>query len=119
MFALTQSMNYYLCSQPIDMRKGIYSLYNLVKHTMHHNPLSGEVYLFVGARKKTIKILHWEQGGFVLYQKKLEQGTFELPVYQGTQAATELQWRQFILMIEGISLQSAKYNKRFPIYNNI
>jgi len=30
----------------IDMRKGIYSLYQYVKSEMRRNPLSGEVYLF-------------------------------------------------------------------------
>jgi hypothetical protein len=46
MFALTSSMTYFLCSQSIDMRKGIYSLYQYIKSEMHRNPLSGEVYLF-------------------------------------------------------------------------
>ena len=46
MFALTESMNYYLCPHYVDMRKGIYSLYQLVKSDMKRNPLSGEVFLF-------------------------------------------------------------------------
>ena len=34
MFALTSSMAYYLCPHDVDMRKGIYSLYQLVKSDM-------------------------------------------------------------------------------------
>ena len=47
-FALTSSMIYYLCPHDVDMRKGIYSLYQLVKSDMGRNPLSGEVFLFLG-----------------------------------------------------------------------
>jgi hypothetical protein len=34
MFALTSSMSYFLCSRSIDMRKGIYSLYQYIKSEM-------------------------------------------------------------------------------------
>ena len=27
-----------------------------------------------------IKLLRWQEDGFILYQKRLEDGTFELPV---------------------------------------
>jgi hypothetical protein len=39
MFALTSSMAYYLCPHDVDMRKGIYSLYQLVKSDMGKKPL--------------------------------------------------------------------------------
>ena len=51
MFALTESMSYYLCPHYVDMRKGIYSLYQLVKTDMKRNPLSGEVFLFLGRNR--------------------------------------------------------------------
>jgi len=50
MFALTSSMNYYLCPHDVDLRKGIYSLYQLVRSDMGRNPLSGEVFLFLGCK---------------------------------------------------------------------
>jgi len=60
-FALCQSMSYYLCPGSIDMRKGIYSLYQIVKSEMKRNPLSGEVFIFLGKNRRCIKILHWEK----------------------------------------------------------
>jgi hypothetical protein len=113
MFALTKSMSYYLCPEAVDMRKGIYSLYQYVKSGMQRNPLSGEVYLFLGKNRDTVKILHWEQDGFVLYIKKLERGTFEVPCFNSHSGCYQMQWSTFVLIMEGVSIGSAKYRKRF------
>jgi hypothetical protein len=115
MFALTSGMSYFLCPHDVDMRKGIYSLYQLVKSQMLRNPLSGEVFLFFGKSRDTIKILHWEQGGFVLYVKKLERGRFEVPCFNPVTGSYEMQWSTFLLIMEGVSLQSAKFRKRFRL----
>jgi IS66 Orf2 like protein. len=79
MFALTESMSYYLCPHYVDMRKGIYSLYQLVKTDMKRNPLSGEVFLFLGRNRSLIKILHWEDGGFVCIRKSWNGAPLKSP----------------------------------------
>jgi len=45
-------------------------------------------------------MLVWEQGGFMLYYKRLEQGTFELPRASAS-GAIELSWETLIMMISG------------------
>ena len=52
MFALTKSMSYYLSPGCIDMRKGIYSLYKIVKSELKRNPLSGGVFIFLGKNRR-------------------------------------------------------------------
>ncbi|MDR0795799.1 MAG: IS66 family insertion sequence element accessory protein TnpB [Tannerella sp.] len=111
-------MTYFLCTSRMDMRKGIYSLYQYVKTEMQRNPLSGEVYLFFGRHRDTIKILHWEQGGFVLYVKKLERGTFEVPRINSLSGSYEMKWSTFVLIMEGVSIGSATYRKRFTLPNH-
>jgi len=113
MFALNSSMTYFISSRAVDMRKGIYSLYQSVKLDMHRNPLSGEVFLFFGKNRDMIKILHWEKDGFVLYVKKLERGTFEVPRFNPENCSYEMKWNTFVLIMEGICVSSAKYRKRF------
>jgi len=115
MFALTSSMTYFMSPRYVDMRKGIYSLYRLVKSEMHRNPLTGEVYLFFGKRRDTIKILNWQKDGFVLYVKKLERGTFEVPGFNPDSGNYEMKWNTFVLIMEGVSVSSARYRKRFSL----
>jgi transposase len=119
MFALTESMHYFLCPCYVDMQSGIDSLYLLAKGKMGRNPLSGEVFLFVSKNRKQMKVLHWEKSGFILYHKRLEEGTFEVPHFQPAQGAYPLSWTQFILIMEGVSLQTAKLRKRFISALNI
>ena len=112
-------MAYYLCPHDVDMRKGIYSLYQLVKSDMGRNPLSGEVFLFFGRSRGMIKILHWQQDGFILYTKKLEKGTFEVPRFCPGSGHYEMKWATFVLIMEGVRLQSAEYRQRFAAILNI
>lgn len=113
MFALEKSMSYYLCPGSVDMRKGIYSLYQLVKSELGRNPVSGEVFLFLGRNRRSIKILHWDTDGFLLYHKKLEQGSFETPLNSLLQGDYCIEWGTFVLMMEGVSQRSARFRKRF------
>ena len=113
MFALTKSMSYYLCAGSVDMRGGIYSLYQIVKSQMKRNPLSGEVFIFLGENRRCIKILHWEKDGFLLYHKKLEKGTYELPLKSSFKGGYDVDWQTFILMMEGVAMRSVKFRKRF------
>ena len=119
MFALTSSMSYYLCPHDVDMRKGIYSLYQLVKSDMGRNPLSGEVFLFLGKNRGMIKILHWQKDGFILYTKKLERGTFEVPHFNHDSGQYEMKWATFVLIMEGVRLRSVQYRQRFVMHSTI
>src|SRR5215469_7182306 len=113
MFALTKSMSYYLSPGIIDMRKGIYSLYQIVKSELKRNPLSGEVFIFLGKNRRCIKILLWEKDGFLLYHKKLEKGAYEMPLKPSIRDDCSIEWRTFVLMMEGVVMRSAKFRRRF------
>ena len=106
-------MQYYLYPQVVDMRKGIWSLYDLVRSGMNRNPLSGEIFIFFGRRHDTIKLLHWENDGFVLYCKKLARGTFEIPPINPCNGHFQMPWQTFVLMMEGVSISTARFRKRF------
>jgi transposase len=66
-------------SQPTDMRKSFDGLSGLVVSQLEQNPMSGDVFIFVNKPRNRIKLLRWEHDGFVLFYKRLEKGTFELP----------------------------------------
>ena len=78
-FNFTNNTNFYLFYNPVDMRKGIHSLYHLVKTFGEMDALSGDAYIFISRNRKSIKILRWQNEGFVLYHKKLELGCYTLP----------------------------------------
>ena len=58
MFNLNESMNYYLCPMPTDMRKSFYTLSGVVADYMQHNVKDGDVFIFVNRTCTSMKILH-------------------------------------------------------------
>lgn len=62
--------------EPVDMRKSYDGLYGLVRAAPHHNPLSGDVYLFVSRDRTRAKALYWDGNGLNIWMKRLERGQF-------------------------------------------
>jgi transposase len=119
MFSLEESHQYYLCPGSCDMRKGFDALCGVVRTEMGRDPLSGEVFIFMNRPRTTLKLLHWERGGFVLYHKRLEEGRFTIPVLDTKTGSYRLRWTDLVLMVEGISLDRICYGKRYEIGSKI
>ncbi len=79
MLKVNQDSNVYICTQAVDMRKAINGLSILVVELLESNPSNGDAYIFWNKRKNQIKLLSWHKNGFVLFQKRLEKGTFKIP----------------------------------------
>ena len=120
MFGLTKNSRYYLCQRSVDMRNGINGLYKLVKTEMTLIPISGDVFIFVSKNRESVKLLRWDTDGFILYHKRLEKGTFEMPTFNPESNSYDLCWNTFSMIMQGVSLGSVKYRKRFRLeLNNI
>src|SRR6266481_3927852 len=74
-----------LCS-PLESR---------VKVVIGEDPLSGHLFVFHSRRGDRLKILIWEQDGFLLWYKRLEASVFKLPRMNEGARSVELRasWR--------------------------
>lgn len=115
MFCLNDSLHYYLCSLPTDMRSGFDRLCGIVRSSMGRDPLSGEVFVFINRNRTIIKLFHWERGGLVLYQKRLEQGRLSFPILDSASESYRISWSDLVLMVEGISLSRVFPRKRYNL----
>ena len=102
MFCLNDTMRYFLCTGKTDMRKGMNSLCGVIQNQMGYDVRMGDVFIFINGSRTTMKLLHAEDGGLVLYMKRLEEGTFRIPVYDTQNQSYSMQWRDLVLMVEGI-----------------
>ena len=102
MFCLNDTMRYYLCPGRTDIRKGISSLCGVVHERMMSDVKNGDVFIFIGRSRRLMKLLHAEDGGMVMYVKRLEAGRFKLPVYDESTRSYSMEWRDLVLMVEGI-----------------
>lgn len=113
MLSLSPSIRYYLYRHPADMRKSFDGLSGLVRNELGQEPLSGDVFIFLNRRSNHIKLLLWEGDGFSLYHKRLEQGTYELPVRDHQEACLILRSDELMLILQGIFLKSVRKRKRY------
>lgn len=102
MFCLNDTMRYYLCPGKTDMRKGISSLCGVVHDRMGLEVKNGDVFIFIGRDRNLMKLIHAEDGGMVLYAKRLEAGRFKIPSYDPTTRSYQMEWRDLVVMVEGI-----------------
>jgi transposase len=113
MLGLGTENKYYYYVSAIDMRKGFNGLSGLVYYHMEEAQEQKVVYAFVNKRRDKLKLLHWENGGFVLYYKRLEKGVFEFPKYDIEEGLIALTYTEMVMLLDGISIVNIKRNDRF------
>ena len=115
LYGFTGTVRCFLYSLPADMRKGFDGLCGLVINQLGGNPLSGDLFIFMNRARTHIKVLLWDQTGFVIYYKRLEKGTFEMPVNRPGQVSIEISRQKLMLILEGISLGKIHHRKRYSL----
>ena len=71
--------NIYLYRDPVDFRKSFRGLAALVEQEIGHHPFDGGLYAFTNRRRDKIKLLYWEDNGFVLHYMRLAEEKFRIP----------------------------------------
>ncbi len=115
MLSLGPNVPIYLCTAPTDMRKSFDGLSALVTSVMNQDLLSGHLFLFLNRRRDHIKLMYWDRDGLAIWYKRLEAGTFEVPSASADQSHLELDATQLALVLNGVSLESAKRRKRYAM----
>jgi len=95
------------------MRKSFDGLCGIVSSQLGFNPMSGDLFIFINRQRNRIKLLRWEAGGFVLFYKRLEKGTFELPRQRKEGLSQRIDYSELVMIITGISLKYARKRRRF------
>ena len=113
MLSLATSVRIFLHSQPTDMRKSFDGLSEIVRSAFEADPLDGSLFLFINRRRDRLKILYWDRDGLALWYKRLEAGTFEVLACHNDQAHVEIDATQLAMILNGVSLNSAKRRKRY------
>jgi transposase len=108
---LSSAIRAYVCTEAVDMRKSIDGLSQMVVTAMGMNPLSGQVFVFIGRRRDRAKLLVWDRHGFWVLYKRIERGRFTDPsrLHSGGIAMSEL-----IAWLEGIDVSRTRRLQVLP-----
>ena len=77
MLSLSSRQRFFWYRGAADMRKSFHGLCLLVETEMGLDLMSGDVFVFVNRKRDRMKLLMWDRTGFVIWYKRLEEGTFE------------------------------------------
>jgi transposase len=113
MISFNSLQRFFLYRGATDMRKSFDGLCGLVTNELQKPLTTGDVFMFINKPRNSIKLLVWDRSGFVIYYKRLEAGTFEIP--EGNEKSMTIKWEELVMMLEGIALKSMKRRKRYSI----
>ena len=102
--------NIYIVCGHTDMRKSIDGLAALVQQQFQLDLFASSAFLFCGRRRDRMKVLLWEDDGFLLLYKRLEDGKFSWP--RNEQEVRNITREQFIRLTHGLSIDQPKAIKK-------
>jgi transposase len=111
MLSLPASVRIWVATRPTDLRKSFDTLAEVVRQQFGLDPLSGQLFVFKNRRGDRVKLLYWDEDGYVLLYKRLEAGTFRFPVAEGERVAVRAADLQMLL--DGVDLGSVKRGRRY------
>ena len=114
MLNLPPNATFLFAQQPINMGLSFDGLLGLVRNTLGADPLSPTFFLFLNKRRDKIKVFYWDNDGFVIWYKRLEEGTFRLPLLVPAEdGAIHITRAQLAMLLEGLDFTQGERRKRF------
>ena len=106
MFDPSKAEHVYIAIGYTNLRMGIDGLAGVIANTFGQNPQSNSLFLFCGRKKDRIKGLYWDNDGYILLYKRLENGRYQWP--RNETELKELTAQQFRWLMEGLSIYEKK-----------
>jgi transposase len=103
----------WLASEATDMRCGFDRLAERVRAVIGQDPLSGHWFIFRSRRGDRLKILAWDQDGFILWYKRLEAGVFKLSGPEKGAQSQELRASELAMILDGIDVSRLQRVRRY------
>ena len=106
MIGLNGKVRIFLYAGTCDMRRQIAGLVTMVREELGRDPQCGDLYVFRGRRGDQIKILFYDQRGYCMLVKRLDEGTF--PIAHATDGnAVEITLRDLASLMANAEMMSS------------
>lgn len=97
----------FIHKEPVDMRKAINGLSEIVQLSEMGNLMEPHLFVFSGRRKNVIKVLYFDKSGFALWMKRLEKDKFPWPK-KFTESVVTVTPEQLSWLLEGYDIWKVK-----------
>jgi transposase len=103
----------WLAAAPVDLRRSFDRLAAEVREHLHNDPLSGHIFVFKNKRGDRVKLLYWDEDGYVIVYKRLEEGVFTWPAVAAGQTSVLLRAAELAMLLDGIDWSKARRGRRY------
>lgn len=107
MLSLGPGVRIFVGLEPVDMRGSFKSMAGAARR-LGLEPLDGHFYLFFNRRRQLCKMVWFDGSGWLLLSKRLERGTFELPVSREDTRQVTVDSATLTALLEGIDLTAER-----------
>ena len=98
--------------EPIDLRWGFDRLAGVVADRLTREARSGALFVFFGKRRDALKVLFFDGTGLCLFYKRLDRGTFRLPLAPEGTTTLAIEERVLDDLLDGVDLDPAVLPRR-------
>ena len=109
--SLAEEANFYLYRRPVKMSRSFDGLAALIRTELDKDIITGDVFLFLNRQRTTIKIFVYENKGFSIFYRRLDEGSFQLPLISSDHVSYKMSSDQMMLMLSGMALEDGGYVK--------
>jgi transposase len=95
-----------------DMRKGFNGLSGIVREEFQSDPTDGSLFIFINRRRDRMKLLYFDGGGFWLYYRLLESGTFEKLTSEQGSCQLQMDATELSMLLSGVSLVASQQRRK-------
>ena len=119
MLSLPLPVRILICTKYADMRRSFDGLAALVREHLGADPLSGHLFVFRNKRGDRVKLLYWDEDGYAIWYKRLEEGVFAFPDATNPRGlcvgehGLQMRAADLAMLLDGVDLASVKRGKRF------
>ena len=114
MLRLTTSLRILVCTSAVDCRKAFDGLAAVVRQALGDDPLSGHWFVFRNRLGDRLKILAWQEDGWAIFYKRLEEGVFHFPAVAGDgPPRLEIRAAELAMLLDGVVLEKVQRRKRY------
>jgi len=112
MLNFASQLKIFAYTRATDMRKGFAGLSAIVREEFEADPTDGSLFVFVNRRRDRMKLLHFDGGGFWLYYRLLEAGTFEMFTAKDQSCQLQIDATQLTMLLSGVSLVGSQTRRK-------
>ena len=103
MLGLSEELRFYLLTGKVNFRMGCISLCEVIRTKMKVSPEDERnVFIFMNASRTIVRIIHYERGFYVMYEKRPVKGRFRKPVYDTRSGKYKISYTDLVCLTEGL-----------------